>query len=102
MKKIIIIVLLLISSFSFSQEVIYIKNNLTYKTKNNLELDSETKEIYEERLKYENIEIEKVIINENEIILEFKKETSPEKIEKTLLYVSIIFGYKSFKIKNEL
>lgn len=102
MKKIIIIVLLLISSFSFSQEVIYIKNNLTYKTKNNLELDSETKEIYEKRLKYENIEIEKVIINENEIILEFKKETSPEKIEKTLLYVSIIFGYKSFKIKNEL
>jgi hypothetical protein len=102
MKKIIIIVLLLISSFSFSQEAIYIKNNLTYKTKNNLELDSETKEIYEKRLKYENIEIEKVIINENEIILEFKKETSPEKIEKTLLYVSIIFGYKSFKIKNEL
>jgi len=91
--------LFFLSSFTFSQDATFTKKKLIYKTEHNIIFDEYASNVYEQRIKQENPVISTISLNDREVFVKFQKNISDDDINTTLLNISRIFGYESFKVK---
>lgn len=101
MKKALLVLVLSICSLSlFSQEVeVSKKNKNKYSFEYTISMDDEKSDRYKSRLMSECIEIKDIKMKNGVCVIEFKKDTPQDRIDKILLYCVTKFDYTSYKIK---
>jgi len=98
MKKILLLLTIFISTFSFSQDIEVVKKGKKYFFTHTLDMTEERKERYIFRIKQDNLFVKNLSIKGESVSIIFDKSATDEQIKSSLDYCTRVFNIESYKL----